>query len=638
MSTSNNPQTDAQSERLIKTLIEFIVSSAAEKNPKDWDEYIPALEFAYNDSVNATTGFTPFELDMGRSPNTPIKLLTFSLLGRRKYYASDEGGINPRAFLDRLSNELATARNKIHAAQLTRKERMAAGTQQVQFKPGEMVYMEHPDAHTPKHSSMDPNYVGPFRVIREVVPGVYELDLPFEYRFRHPVVNVRKLKKHYSRAKVQFADAHPRPSVPSQPLSPEVDKDNVAVPPLPPPTETVLPGPSNDVTLSDQALTTKESPNEAPLVTHDAEKGLAPDRMSNGAQMAKNIVNTDVAVLQILAKPKRGQPATSYAVAQLSELSVGSRGWCSVANAIKKYGYWHIIHDYMQNHPVQRDDHLLSFVCKVFDDGKRYCGYIVEYAPNDEFPYTIIYEDRGIETYSMTEISELLGGTIAFCNPIKRVQFHNKSVDYTFWVFPNRLAQIYARLTRPYDIDAFEHHSGFSRKALRFYSNVNPVYSQIVSNRAVWANPDFPQIAKFLKFFLKAYENDASKTSLTIVVPLWTDKPWWAYLHRLRVLDIIPKGSDLFSVPTHSRDGDSNVTIHKGPTLWHTLVLYLGAEYHPDRLWKVTQGARSYSSLSEYQRLRLVKNASLVLSGDALLDTHSLAHLLSKIQPTVKIT
>jgi len=224
----------------------------------------------------------------------------------------------------------------------------------------------------------------------------------------------------------------------------------------------------------------------------------------------------------------------------------------------------------------------------------------------------------------------LLGSTLAFCNPIKRLQYHAQLVDYTFWIFPNRLAQVYAKLTRPYSIDAFEHHSGFSRKATRFYSNVNPVYGRQIVGKAVWANPDFPEIPKFLKYFLREYDKDPSKTSLMVVLPLWTDKPWWKLLHRFRVLDVIPRGSNLFSMPYVQQQG-STATAGR-PTLWHTLVLYVGAEYHPERLWKVTQGARNRSSPSEYQRLRLVQKMSLVLSGDAVIDAHSIAHLLTKLQ------
>ena len=38
-----------------------------------WDKYLPAAEFAYNNSKQASTGFTPFELDCKQHPNTPLQ-------------------------------------------------------------------------------------------------------------------------------------------------------------------------------------------------------------------------------------------------------------------------------------------------------------------------------------------------------------------------------------------------------------------------------------------------------------------------------------------------------------------------------------------------------------------------------------
>jgi hypothetical protein len=37
----------------------------------DWHEYLPALEFAYNNRVNPSTGFTPFYLATKQHPRTP---------------------------------------------------------------------------------------------------------------------------------------------------------------------------------------------------------------------------------------------------------------------------------------------------------------------------------------------------------------------------------------------------------------------------------------------------------------------------------------------------------------------------------------------------------------------------------------
>lgn len=40
----------------------------------DWDEYLTPLEFAYNDSSQASTGHSPFFLNVGQHPITPATL------------------------------------------------------------------------------------------------------------------------------------------------------------------------------------------------------------------------------------------------------------------------------------------------------------------------------------------------------------------------------------------------------------------------------------------------------------------------------------------------------------------------------------------------------------------------------------
>ena len=73
MSTAFHPQTDGQTERLNRTLEEMLRAYATYRQDQ-WDEYLPAAEFTYNNSQQASTGFTPFELDCGQHPSTPITM------------------------------------------------------------------------------------------------------------------------------------------------------------------------------------------------------------------------------------------------------------------------------------------------------------------------------------------------------------------------------------------------------------------------------------------------------------------------------------------------------------------------------------------------------------------------------------
>jgi hypothetical protein len=67
MSTAYHPQTDGASERTNKTLNQC-VRYHVERNQKGWVRALPVICFHIMNSVNASTGFSGFQIHMGRSP------------------------------------------------------------------------------------------------------------------------------------------------------------------------------------------------------------------------------------------------------------------------------------------------------------------------------------------------------------------------------------------------------------------------------------------------------------------------------------------------------------------------------------------------------------------------------------------
>jgi hypothetical protein len=67
MSSSHHPQTDGQTERTKRTMEETL-RHYVNYRQNNWDGVLPALEHAYNNSVDATTRQVPFELLYGRKP------------------------------------------------------------------------------------------------------------------------------------------------------------------------------------------------------------------------------------------------------------------------------------------------------------------------------------------------------------------------------------------------------------------------------------------------------------------------------------------------------------------------------------------------------------------------------------------
>jgi hypothetical protein len=68
MSTVYHPQSDGASERLNKTINQCL-RYHVERNQTGWCQALPRVRFNIMNTVNASTGFSPFQLCMGRSPH-----------------------------------------------------------------------------------------------------------------------------------------------------------------------------------------------------------------------------------------------------------------------------------------------------------------------------------------------------------------------------------------------------------------------------------------------------------------------------------------------------------------------------------------------------------------------------------------
>ncbi|KAG7668438.1 hypothetical protein KSW81_002322 [Nannochloris sp. 'desiccata'] len=75
MTAAYHPQSDGQAERHNRTIQDMLRAYVNPSTRDDWDEHLVALEFAYNNSVNRATGFSPFFMLYGQNPNTPASLL-----------------------------------------------------------------------------------------------------------------------------------------------------------------------------------------------------------------------------------------------------------------------------------------------------------------------------------------------------------------------------------------------------------------------------------------------------------------------------------------------------------------------------------------------------------------------------------
>ena len=70
-STAYHPQTDGQTERTIQTLEDMLRMCVLDLK-QDWDQYLPLVEFAYNNSYHSSIGMPPYEALYGRKYRSPL--------------------------------------------------------------------------------------------------------------------------------------------------------------------------------------------------------------------------------------------------------------------------------------------------------------------------------------------------------------------------------------------------------------------------------------------------------------------------------------------------------------------------------------------------------------------------------------
>ena len=71
MSTAFHPQTDGQSERTIQILEDMLRACVLDLKGS-WEEHLPLIEFAYNNSYQASIQMAPYEALYGRPCRSPI--------------------------------------------------------------------------------------------------------------------------------------------------------------------------------------------------------------------------------------------------------------------------------------------------------------------------------------------------------------------------------------------------------------------------------------------------------------------------------------------------------------------------------------------------------------------------------------
>jgi hypothetical protein len=191
MTSAYHPQTNGQTERINRVVSEMLRSYVGPAY-NDWDEWLPLIEFAINNSWQQSIGCTPFFLCYGEHPMSPADAGLPSRVPAAVKTVQD------------MERQVKLARKRWAEAQQRAKEREDRKRREVEYKPGDQVVLSTVNmrwsADTERSKKLKPRFVGPFTVAKIVNPVAVKLDMPKEWAKFHKVFHVSLLKPYLTRA------------------------------------------------------------------------------------------------------------------------------------------------------------------------------------------------------------------------------------------------------------------------------------------------------------------------------------------------------------------------------------------------------------------------------------------------------
>ncbi|CAA7022635.1 unnamed protein product [Microthlaspi erraticum] len=152
LSTAYHPQTDGQSERTIQTLEDLLRMCVLDWGGH-WADHLSLVEFAYNNSFQASIGMAPFEALYGRPCRTP---LCWTQVGERSMYGA--------TYVQETTEKVRVVRLNMKEAQDRQKSYADRRRRELEFQVGDRVYLKMAMLRGPNRSiaenKLSPRFMG----------------------------------------------------------------------------------------------------------------------------------------------------------------------------------------------------------------------------------------------------------------------------------------------------------------------------------------------------------------------------------------------------------------------------------------------------------------------------------------------
>ena len=166
-----------------------MLATATADHSLDWEECLPKVCFAYNTSVQTSTGCTPFYLMFGRQAKLPVDLM---------YGMDNTPDVELPEYVDNLKRTLQkayeVAREHIGEKQQFQKELYNQKVHGLPFCVGDLVWLYSPAVTKERSKKLHLPWDGVYRVIKRLSDVNYHIQATIG-RCRRLVVHFNRLKK-----------------------------------------------------------------------------------------------------------------------------------------------------------------------------------------------------------------------------------------------------------------------------------------------------------------------------------------------------------------------------------------------------------------------------------------------------------
>ncbi|MCO5586833.1 hypothetical protein L7F22_040777 [Adiantum nelumboides] len=179
--------TDGQTER-VNQILEEMLRHYIQNRLASWEEYLPLVEFAYNNAPHSVTGMTPFQAAYSHTPLVPTNFVF-----QHKVALADQ-------LVQEMQDILIQVRDKLIHVQQKYQKQANKHRRHAEFNEGDMVllYVVSHRYKTVKlvFPKLRPRFYGPFKIIKKNSIVSHKLELPPSWGKLHPTFHISWLKQY----------------------------------------------------------------------------------------------------------------------------------------------------------------------------------------------------------------------------------------------------------------------------------------------------------------------------------------------------------------------------------------------------------------------------------------------------------